>query len=90
MKKKKSYHFECLLSVDSHWPVFEFQSLTLLSRLPLDIFVPSGLHATQRTLRYDEMSQHTKQLRQGKKIKHKKKKSYKSECPLTEQVGLAL
>ena len=52
---KLSYHqsfrrYLCPLSVASHWPVFAFHSLTVLSSLPLAIRVPSGLHATDLTL----------------------------------------
>ena len=44
-------YLECPLNVESHFPVPEFQSLISLSKLPLAIVVPSGLHATDRTLR---------------------------------------
>jgi hypothetical protein len=39
------------LSVVSESPVFVFQSLIVLSQLPLANVVPSGLHATDETLR---------------------------------------
>jgi hypothetical protein len=35
---------------DAHWPVCVFQTLIVLSSLPLAIIVPSGLHATDLTL----------------------------------------
>ena len=41
----------CPLSVDTQSPVFVFQSLTLLSSLPLAKIVESGLQATELTLR---------------------------------------
>jgi hypothetical protein len=42
-KEKKSHSSECPLRVDTHWPVCAFQILTVLSPLPLAIFVPHGL-----------------------------------------------
>ncbi len=50
--KKKSYWAECPLSVDTHVPVDVSQIFTLVSLLPLATFVPSGDHATDKTLRF--------------------------------------
>jgi hypothetical protein len=45
--------------------------------------VPSGLQATDLTLRFDEMSQHAIQLDKRRKLdKTEKKKSHRSECPV--------
>jgi hypothetical protein len=43
---------ECPVNVDTHWPVCAFQTLIVLSLLPLAIFVPSGVHATDLTLQF--------------------------------------
>jgi hypothetical protein len=40
----------CALRVDRQWPVSAFQSLIVLSSLPLANVVPSGLHVTDLTL----------------------------------------
>ena len=50
IEKKKSYLDECPLRVDTQSPVFVFQSLTVLSQLPLANIVPSLIQATERTL----------------------------------------
>jgi hypothetical protein len=47
-----------------------------LSTLALAIFVPHGLQATDLTLRFDEMSQHAKQL---DKIRRKLDKTEKKK-----------
>ena len=41
---------ESTVSVDKHWPVWAFQTLMVLSLLPLAIFLLSGLQATDLTL----------------------------------------
>ena len=50
-KEKKSHRSECPLNVEWHSPVVVFQSLILLSQLPLAIVDPLELHATEVTLR---------------------------------------
>jgi hypothetical protein len=45
-----------------------FQIFTVLSQLPLAKDAPSGLQATDSTLRFDEMSQHAKQLDKRRKL----------------------
>ena len=42
---------ECPFNVDTHSRVMKLQIFTDLSLLPLAILVPSGLHATDQTLR---------------------------------------
>jgi hypothetical protein len=80
-KKEKSHKSECP-RVESHFPVFTFQIFTDLSPLPLAKDAPPGLQATDETLRFDEMSQHAKQLDKRRKLdKTGKKKSHGSECP---------
>ena len=83
-KEKKSHRSECPLNVDTQSPVFVFQSLTVQSWLPLAKDAPPGLQATDVTLRFDDMSQHAKQLDKRRKLdKTEKKKSHISECPLS-------
>jgi hypothetical protein len=50
-EKKKSHGSECPVNVEWHSPVVVFQSLILLSLLPLAIVDPLELHATEVTLR---------------------------------------
>jgi hypothetical protein len=45
-----------------------FQIFTVLSQLPLAKDAPSGLQATDSTLRFDEMSQHAKKLDKRRKL----------------------
>ena len=52
-----------------------FQIFTVLSRLPLATDAPSGLQTTDMTLRFDEMSQHAKQLDKRRKLDKTKKKN---------------
>jgi hypothetical protein len=83
LSKKKSYRAECPLNVESHFPVLTFQIFTVLSSLPLAKDAPSGLQTTDSTLRFDEISQHAKQLEKRRKLdKTEKKKSHRSECPV--------
>jgi hypothetical protein len=64
-------------NVESHLPVFTFQIFTVVSQLPLVKDAPPGLQATDETLRFDEMSQHAKQLDERRKLdKTEKKKSH--------------
>ena len=49
-KKKKTYKLECPDNVDLQSPDCESQILAVLSKLPLAICFPSGLHATDMTL----------------------------------------
>jgi hypothetical protein len=65
----------CPLNVESHFPVLTFQIFTVLSKLPLAKDAPSGLQATDSTLRFDEMSQHVKQLDKRRKLEKLKKKN---------------
>jgi hypothetical protein len=51
-EKKKSYRSECPVNVDSHFPVLTFQIFTVPSQLPLPSDSPSGLQATDVTLRW--------------------------------------
>jgi len=53
---KKTYKFECPVSVDLQSPDCESQILIVLSLLPLAICFPSGLHATEFTLYLWEVS----------------------------------
>ena len=53
---------------ESHFPVLMFQIFTVLSPLPLAKDAASGLQATDMTLRFDEMSQHAKQLDKRRKL----------------------
>ncbi len=83
VQKKKSHRCECPVRVESHFPVLTFQTFTVLSSLPLATDAPSGLQTTDMTLRFDEMSQHAKQLDKRRKLdKTEKKKSHGSECPV--------
>ena len=43
---------QCPFNVDWHFPVHVSQILTLWSLLPLATCLPSGLHATDKTLRF--------------------------------------
>ena len=52
---KKTYGCEWAVSVDWHSPDCESQILMVLSSLPLAICFPSGLHATERTLKLQEV-----------------------------------
>jgi hypothetical protein len=46
LKARQLTSCECPLSVDSHVPVSTFQSLIVLSQLPVASLVPSGLKLT--------------------------------------------
>jgi hypothetical protein len=73
--KHRNRVYLCPVSVDSQSPVFVFQSLMVSSLLPLANIVPSGLKVTDLTLRFDEMSQHTKQLDKRRKLDKIEKKN---------------
>jgi hypothetical protein len=79
-KKKKSHHCECPLNVEWHLPVVVFHTLMVLSALPLAKVTPSGLQATEKTLRLKchESAHGTTTRRKF----DEKKKSHQSECPL--------
>ena len=59
---------ECPLRVNTHWPVLVFQILIVLSPLPLAT-LPSGLHATEDTLRLRWDASAHEAIRQWKKIR---------------------
>ena len=63
--------------VESQYPDCESQILMVLSQLPLAICFPSGLHATERTLKLREVITRINRTRE-KKIE----KTYKLECPV--------
>ena len=46
--------YVCPLNVEWHLPVVVFHTLIVLSTLPLANDAPSGLQATEKTLRFDE------------------------------------
>ena len=48
---QKTYKFECPFSVDWQSPDCAAQILMVWSALPLAIFFPPGLHATEKTLK---------------------------------------
>ena len=48
---KQTYRSECPITVDWQSPDCESQILMVLSQLPLAICFPSGLHATEKTLK---------------------------------------
>jgi len=64
--------------VESQYPDCESQILMVLSQLPLAICFPSGLHATERTLKLREVITRINRTRE-KKIE----KTYNSECPVS-------
>jgi len=53
---KKTYQRECPVRVDWQSPDCESQILNVWSKLPLAIFFPSGLHATEKTLKLREVN----------------------------------
>jgi len=63
--------------VDWQSPDYESQILMVLSQLPLAICFPSGLHATERTLKLREVITRINRTRE-KKIE----KTYRLECPV--------
>ena len=63
--KKKNYRFECPVSVDWQSPDCESQIL-VSSPLLLAICFPSGLHATEETLRLSEVNKRIQRSREGK------------------------
>ena len=65
-------------SVDPQSPDCESQILMVLSQLPLAICFPSGLHATERTLKLREVSTRINRTRE-----EKIEKNYNFECPVT-------
>ena len=64
--------------VDPQSPDCESQILMVLSQLPLAICFPSGLHATERTLKLREVS-----TRINRTTEEKIEKTYNSECPIS-------
>jgi len=77
-KIEKTYRFECPVSVDWHSPDCESQILMVSSTLPLAIFLPSGLHATEETLKLRQVIIRINRSREGNTWK----KTYKCECPV--------
>ncbi len=67
-----------------HWPVCAFQILMVASSLPLAMFFPSRVHATERTLPFSMRWFSTRSNPgMGEKLhEKKKKKSHWSECPV--------
>jgi len=70
---KKTYGFLCPLSVESHSPDCESQILMALSPLPLAIFFPSGLHATDKTLNLSEVNTQINRSKPTNQQKHRGK-----------------
>ena len=73
---KKTYLPEWPVSVDWQSPDCESQILMVSSPLPLAICFPSGLHATEKTLRFSEVNKRIQRSREGKTWK----KTYKFGC----------
>ena len=67
----------CPIRIDWQSPDRESQILMVLSLLPLAICFPSGLHATQKTLKLREVITRINRSREGNTWK----KTYARECP---------
>jgi len=78
---EKTYSLEWPVSVDWQSPDCESQILMVLPSLPLAICFPSGLHATEYTLKFLKLQEVSTRINTNREKKIEK--SYHFDCPVS-------